>query len=327
MFVEEKLRKEYEWAAGELHSDPALDNKIELAAKKELEGRKRMKKGILFRPKLTYVAAAFVLLTGFGYATHSLLYKINEGSMHMEVQAYKDFSLMRITPEEIRRELASVENKLATGETAIVYFAELAKEKHPVYQQNPVIGVEKPAIVKDWKAWNTVLEEASLLQPLPKQLSESFSFLEGKLGTPYGVMIGQEGYKWLQELQEESKQTGKSVVWKVVPKTTSPIEAYTSLYQNQQQESIYFTVEVLPKDEINVQVSTPETTKYESLEINGKKAHYTKNDQFMLSKSGQYQELSWLDQDGQKTIMYRMATDSPSVSKEMLQRAAETIQF
>jgi hypothetical protein len=327
MRIEEKLRKEYEWAAVELHCDPALDSKIGIVAKKELEGKKWMKKGILFRPKLAHVAAAFVLLTGFGYATHSLLYKIDEGSMHMEVQAQKDFSLTQITPEEIRRELASVENQLATGETAIVYFAELEKEKHPVYRQNPVIGVEKPAIVKDWKEWKAVLEKASIGQALPQQLSDSFSFLEGKQGTPYGVMIGQQDHEWLQELQEESKQTGKSVVWKVVPKTASPIEAYTSLYQNQQKESIYVTVEVLPQDEVNIQVSTPETTKYESLQVGGKKAHFTKNDQFLLSKSGQYQELSWLDQDGQKTIMYRVATDSPSVSKEMLQQAAETIPF
>ncbi|WP_244297266.1 hypothetical protein [Brevibacillus antibioticus] len=130
--------------------DPALDSKIERIAKNELAGKWRLHKGTRFRPKLVHAAAAFALLTGFGYATHSLLYKISEGSVRMEVQARKDFTLTQITPEEVRLELANVENKLATGETALVYFAALEKEEHPLFQQNPMIGIEKPDVVKDW---------------------------------------------------------------------------------------------------------------------------------------------------------------------------------
>lgn len=321
MYMEKKLRKEYEWAAGELASDPALDSRIRFAVKQELAGGKQKKKGSL-RPKLTHAATAFVLLTGFGFATQSLLYKVDEGTMHMEVQAQKDFALTRITPEEIRRELTNVEDKLATGDTAIVYFAELAKEKHPIFRQNPVIGIEKPEIEMDWKKWNDVHEEASFSLSLPKQLSGDFTFREGKVGTPFGVMIGQEGYDWLQELQEESKETGKSVVWKVVSKAASPIDTYTTLYQNEQKERIYVTVEVLPKEQVDVQVSTPETTTYAPVEVNGKEAHYTKNDQFLFSESHQYQELSWVGKVGDQTIMYHVASDSPTVSKAMLQQAA-----
>ncbi|BAH42191.1 hypothetical protein BBR47_12140 [Brevibacillus brevis NBRC 100599] len=327
MFIEKKLRNEYELAAGKVHIDPALDSKIERLAKKEFAGKPRLHKGMRFRPKLVHVAAAFALTTGFGYATHSLLYKIDEGSVQMEVQARKDFTLTQITPKEIRLELASVENKLATGETALVYFAALEKEKHPLFQQNPMIGIEKPDVVKDWKAWTAVLsEEASLSHALPHQLPDSFSFLEGKQGTPYGVMMGQEGQQWLHELQEESKETGKNVVWKVVPQATSPIQAYTSLYENEQKERIFVTVEKFPKEQLDVQLSTPETTKYDAVTVSGKKAHYTKNDQFLFSESGQYQELSWLDQDGEQPIMYRIATDSPTVSKEMLVQAAKASQ-
>ncbi|MGG1659054.1 hypothetical protein [Brevibacillus sp. NRS-1366] len=320
MFIEKKLKKEYEWAAGELKSDPALDNRIKFAIRQELAGGKQQKKGL--RPKLTHVAAVFVLLTGFGFSTQTLLYKVDEGAVHMEVQAHKEFALTRITPEEIRRELTNAENTLATGETAVVYFAELAKEKHPIFQQNPVIGVEKPEVVLDWKQWNAVHEKAAPLPSMPKQLSDHFAFREGKLGTPFGVMVGQEGYEWLQELQAKSRETGKSVVWKVVPKTESPIDAYTTLYQNEQNERIYVTVEVLPKDQVNVQVSTPETTTYVPVEVNGKKAHYTKNDQFLFSESHQYQELSWVGKAGEQTIMYRVASDSPTVTKAMLQQAA-----
>ena len=327
MFIEDKLKKEYEWAANELGSNPALDHKILLAARKELAGRKEKKKSMFLRPKLTHVAASFVLLTGFGFATHSLLYKENTGSVQMEVQSAKDFALTQIAPEEIRRELASVENKLATGETAIVYFAELAKEKHPLFQQNPVIGVEKLEVVADWKQWDEISKKASLSHSLPKQLGDDFTFREGKLGTPYGAMIGQGGETWLQELQQESKETGKSVVWKVVPNSASPINTYTTLYQNEQKANIYFTVEVLPEDQLNIQVSTPETTTYEPVEVNGKKAHYTSNDQFLFSDSGLYKELSWVSKEGEKTIMYHMATDSLAVSKQMLKQAAEATQF
>lgn len=322
MYMEEKLKKEYEWAAGELTSDPALDSKIRFAVKQELAGGKQTKKGLLMRPKLTHVAAAFVLLTGFGFATQSLLYKVDEGTVHMEVQAQKDFVLTRITPEEIRRELTNVESRLATGDTAIVYFAELAKEQHPIFRQNPVIGVEKPEVVMDWKTWNAAHEEASFALSLPKQLPGDFAFREGKLGTPFGVMIGQEGYEWLQELQKESKETGKSVVWKVVPKAASSIDTYTTLYQNEQKERIYVTVEVLPKEQVDIQVSTPETTSYAPVELNGKEAHYTKNDQFLFSESHQYQELSWVGKVGEQTILYHVASDSPTVTKAMLQQVA-----
>ncbi|MGG4442843.1 hypothetical protein [Brevibacillus fortis] len=327
MFIEKKLRDEYEWAAGKLPISPSLDSKIERAAKKEWAGKGRLHHGLRFRPKLVHVAAAFALLTGFGYATHSLLYKVDEGSVRMEVQAHKDFTLTQITPKEIRLEMANVENKLATGETALVYFAALEKEKHPLFQQNPIIGIKKPDVVKDWKAWTAVLsEEASLSHALPRQLPDSFSFLEGKQGTPYGVLLGQEGQQWLHELQEESKETGKNVVWKVVPQATSPIEAYTSLYENEQKERIFVTIERFTNDQLDVQLSTPETTKYDAVTVHGKKAHYTKNDQFLFSKSGQYQELSWMDHDAEQTIMYRVATDSPTVSKEMLLQAAKASQ-
>ncbi|WP_312109084.1 hypothetical protein [Brevibacillus reuszeri] len=327
MFIEDKLKKEYKWAANELGSDPALDNRILFAARKELAGRAHKKKGLFLRPKLTHVAASFVLLTGFGFATHSLLYKENTGSVQIEVQAAKGFELTQIAPEEIRRELASVENKLTTGETAIVYFAELEKEKHPLFQQNPVIGVEKPEVVADWKQWDEISQKASLSHSLPKQVADDFTFREGKLGTPYGAMIGQGGETWLHELQQESKATGKSVVWKVVPNTASPINTYTTLYQNEQKANIYFTVEVLSKDQVDIQVSTPETTQYEPVEVNGKKAHYTSNDQFLFSDSGQYKELSWISKEGEQTIMYHVATDSLAVSKEMLKQAAEATQF
>ncbi|MBN3524172.1 hypothetical protein [Paenibacillus apiarius] len=327
MSMETRLKREYEMASNLVSCPSSLDERVKALYHSHIQAEGR--KGYAarrFKPRrMAAVALAVVLLTGFAYSAQKLLFSANQGTVNMEMRTDAGFSLSRASTEHIRTALADVQQRLAAGQAAVVYVASLEQEDHPLYKRYPLFGVTKPEIVNDTESWKETVKKLHAPLSLPQELPGSFSFLEGKEGNPYESMVDEKGYSLLDELRQESKQNGKGIVWRVVPRPQLPFDSYTTTYTNADSHRIYVTVEVMPDVNVASKVLAPESAQYEELNVNGVKAHYTVNDQFLFNDSNRYQDLFWMSGQEGKQFVIRVATDSPHVTKEQLIQAANSL--
>lgn len=325
MSIEHQLKKEFQVNSKNVVCPSSVDSQMkDIFRKYREEGQRETRVARKWKPSYAaIIAVLFVLLSGFAYAGGKLLFQENNGNVSISVTAFEKLNLEQAKLNKISHALSDVKVQLKSGETAVVYFADLEKEE--LFRKLPLLPVAKPEVTTNLDAWKTILSNNNIANTLPDTLLGTFRFAEGMEGGPFGPSIGPEAGELLKEMKAESKKTGQDVLWRrTAAPLNMPIEPFTSVYRNKQQETIYVTVESV-KEKVDVKLMTPDSTKYDELDINGSKAHYFKNENFLFFTSQFYQEISWVEGSGTATTIRRVGSDSPAVTKEQLAEAAKAI--
>lgn len=321
MSIEQQLKDEFLQSSKNIVSPPSLDSRIMAAYREHVVKKRGMKQvRVLWKlPNVALIGLLFVLLCGFAYAGGKLLFQDKQGNVQFSFTANKELTYESGALEKIRHSLSEVKAQLNTGETAIIYFAESGIGVKDYSLQ----AVSNPEVVKDLELWNTTVTHHNATAHIPESLLGTYKFVEGMESPPFGALIDNDALKHLDDMKDESKKTGKDVVWrKISAKSTPGINYYTSVYRNPQQETIHFSLETVNDVKIKLEGITPPSTVYEDLDIKGHKGHYTMNNQSLYGASDVYQNIMWIEEKGDQTIIYQVGTDSPSVTKQQLFQAA-----
>ncbi|MBD8498012.1 hypothetical protein [Paenibacillus arenosi] len=275
-------------------------------------------------PKLAVISILAAALLGFTYAGVSFLFQESKGNISVMMNAVSDdLTLNKEQQLFISRALADVKQQLQSGEDAIVYFADLEGEE--VLQGKPLFPVSKPAVNKNLESWKQSIPYMPIADTVPRKVLDHFAFEGGMKRSPLGVVFFGAFEETLDKLKQESKDTGKKVVWrKTVPSSEEPLKSYTSIYRDSKQQAIYISV-LTASEKIRMESMMPSSSAYEQLDIEGNQAHYTRNDNNLFSGSLTYQELMWMEVHGGKTYVFSAASDSPKITKEQLVQVAKEL--
>ncbi|WP_156826184.1 hypothetical protein [Paenibacillus terrigena] len=280
------------------------------------------------KKKLPRIAIALLivgLLSGFAYVGGKLLFQENQGPWQVEYRTSADnFQLQHITPEQIRSKMAEVKSTLVTGEAAVIYFADLEREVN--FSMGPLLGVKQPEKLTDWNQWLKRLQEQHISVPIPEVLPGPFHFEAGQLGSPLGGDLDEEGLNMLDQLRQESQETGNSIVWRKVPDHKPLVDSYSFIYQNEGRERLFVRLIPSPPENILIKATLPESTTYEEVTVGSVKAHYISHEYSIYSESNHYKEMTWIQTNGDQSYLVGVSSDSPDVTKDQLIQAAESIQ-
>ncbi|RUT29568.1 hypothetical protein EJP77_14415 [Paenibacillus zeisoli] len=270
-------------------------------------------------PNIAVIGLLFVLLCGFALAGGKLLFQEELGNVKINYTANEEVTLDSGLLEKMRHSLSEVKAKLNKGETAVLYFAELGANRY-AFQ-----SVSNPEVVNDLDSWSRTVSHQNPTEHIPESLPGSFKFAQGMESPAYGAFIDSAAFKLLDDMKVESKQTGKDVVWRKTAVKSKPVfNFYTSLYRNAEQQTIYYTLQI-PNEKVRMEGITSPTSVYEDLNIHGHPAHYTLDNQSLYGASKIAQYILWMEEKGDQTLIYQVGTDSPTVTKQQLIQAAQSL--
>ncbi|KOR89506.1 hypothetical protein [Paenibacillus solani] len=324
MSIEEQLKEEFKHNAKNIVCPPTIDLRVMNACREQMLEKKGVqpmrRRGKLYKSIMFILVIAVV--SGFAYAGRTLLFEETKGNMTMSAAKLEEFKLSNTQIESIREARKEVKAQLNPGESAVVYLTELDK-----ITDLPFITVSKPEVNEDLDNWSKAMAHQFNVLP-PDSLLGSYSFAGGMELSPFGVFWGSETDMTTlkKEMKDESEASGKDMVWRITQAPSSlPMLSYTTTYRNSEQETLYLVMETALDSKIKVQLVTPPSTKYEKMDLNGYSAHYFKNDSYIYTDNNFYQEISWMTEREGRAIIYRIGTDSPSMTKEKLMEAAQSL--
>ncbi|TVX89672.1 hypothetical protein [Paenibacillus agilis] len=324
MSIETKLKKEFEQYKQAVSCPPSVDSRMMALYRSHMvqtrEGPSMLRKWNL--PRLAVITVLAATLLGFTYAGMSFLFEESKGNISVTMSAIsEEVTLNKEQLTSISRSLADVKEQLQIGENALVYFADLEGEE--VLQGKPLFPVSRPAVNENLENWKLSIPHAGVADSVPSNILDDFLFEGGMKGSPFGLFFSDSFTETLDELKRESKDTGKKVVWrKEVSSSEGPLNIFTSIYRNSKQQAIYVGVET-SSEKISIKGIIPSSSSYETLNINGSQAHYTRDDNSLFSTSLTYQEVMWMEIHEGQTFVYRVASDSSAITKEQLVQAAK----
>ncbi|MEK4251504.1 DUF4367 domain-containing protein [Paenibacillus sp. FSL W7-1287] len=318
MSIEKQLSEVFKHNEASLQCPPSLDNRImaeyEQAAMDKGRNVKMMKKGRL--PKVALIAIIVVLLCGFAYGSKFLFSNATD-KLSYQLYSSDAFHLKEETFQNVRATINEVQSQLAPGEAALVYLPEVIKDF-------PLYGVYNPEYIADKQQWQQVLEEQGVTEQLPDSLlGDEYQFEAGAvMNYP---LIGLDQDDLIAELEAERKSSNnEKPIWRLTDRMMDSYSKFTSVYRAAHGNAIQLSWQIY--DEVTkIDGYTSPTTDVEELNLNGKKAHYTKNNQSLLAESGVLQSVMWLAEKDGKSIMYTIESDSPDISKETLIEAAKSL--
>ncbi len=328
MSIERELAEAFKRNDSALECPPSLDIRIAAEYRRvrvDKRGNRHMKKKWSF-PKAVIVAMVVALICGFGYAGTKFLFADSQGKYSVRFQSSQAIDLDSNALSSARASLAAVQSQLAPGETAVVYLPELFAK----FKGIPLaIGVTNSEFVSDVQQWRGLLEQQGVAETLPDSLLEGeYSFAGGTTNSPFHFVMGLDALDLLKDMKEEYKQSGgQELLWRLsdVPKDGA-VSPYSSLYRNADGESIYLTWEIVGDTSIKVEGLTAPSTVYEEIDLNGRKAHFTKNTQSLYGESAVLQNIMWVEENSGDTVVFYVESDSASMSKERLIAAAASVQ-
>ncbi|GGG72425.1 hypothetical protein [Paenibacillus radicis (ex Gao et al. 2016)] len=328
MSIERQLAEAFKRNESAIECPPSLDARI-MAEYRRLRMDKRgdsFMKRKWSLPKVAIIVVVVAVLSGFAYAGNKFLFSDSKGRYAIHMQTNEAFRLNQETLEKVRASLQEVQAELAPGETAVVYLPELAAKFNG---ELPPLGVTNPAYMTDIQQWKQVLEKSSIAEPLPDSLlGGTYPFQAGTLNSPFHFMMGLDAIELQDEMKTENKKgEDNRPLWRLTaPPVDIPQSYYTSVYRNANGEAIYISWGVLKGSSIKLEgISSPDT-EYVQLDLNGQKAHYTKNDQSLYGDSNVFQGIMWIEEEEDQTIVYHVESDSASMTKERLIEAATSLQ-
>ncbi|WP_028543765.1 hypothetical protein [Paenibacillus taiwanensis] len=328
MSIEQKLKQEYQSASESLHLPSSLDTHMTaLIAEQGMkwrEGKPMIVKRKFTARKWMYAALIAVVLSGFGYATQKLLFQSDHGLVQTEVWTDSSFKLAPSLKTDIRRTMAEVKQQLQEGQQAVVYMEALEKAESASFRQHPLLSVSKPISEQHLEQWSEKVASAGIYNAVPHQLS-GFTFESGKAEPAFGGIVGLEGLEMLGELRQDSEDQGKAYSWKLQQQeTNTPVHIYTSTYKNADADRLYVQYDHF-LEKIKIKAMSPDTIIHERIQKDGVDADYVENNDYLFSDTGIYKELSWMSKSS-SSVLIRVITDSPHISKEQLIQAAQSLE-
>ncbi|WP_433943836.1 hypothetical protein [Paenibacillus sp. SN-8-1] len=319
--MENQLKNEFQQNSKNIVPSPTLDSRIMavyrecLTEKKEKKQMKRLRK----LPNIAVIGLLFVLLCGFAFVGGKLLFQEEQGDVKVNFTANEEITLESSLLEKMRHSLSEVKANLKKGEIAVLYFAELGMNSY-AFQ-----SVSNPEVVKNLDSWSRTVTQHNPTEHIPESLLETFKFTQGMESPAYGAFIDSAAFKLLDDMKAESKKTGQDVIWRKTTAKSKPVfNFYTSLYRNEEQQTIYYTLQI-PNEKVMMEGITSPSSVYEDLNIQGHQAHYTLDKQSLYGASNIYQNIMWIEEKGDQTLIYQVGTDSPSVTKQQLIQAAQNL--
>lgn len=325
MSIEQQLTEEFQRDSRNRICPPGLDARITADYRRlvmDQRGESMMlRKGKAV--KLVLTAAIVFVVCGFGYAGSKFLFEDHKDQITVNYQTNEALHLEPADVEKIRVSLEEVKAELSPGDTAVVYF----KDYETMIGGSPVVyGIHKPVSVEP-DAWRAVLKQHNIGEKLPESLLGAYELVEGMEASPYQFSFGTDAFQLLDEMKAESGQTGGKVLWrKTEVSADQPIAPYTSVYRNSLNDTIYVTWQIADGgSDIRLFQAAPPNTKYEDITINGVSAHYLLNNQALFGQSATQQDVMWLKESGEQTIVYHVQSDSTTLTKEQLIQAAQSL--
>lgn len=321
MSIEGQLRQAFREHADTISPPPAVDAAVAAIYRRQAMGRR----GVMYRMKswrmsrVAIAALVVVMLSGFAYAGSKLLYQQEKGHVGMSYRAVDSFTIPPETLESIRIHLNEVKEQLEPGDRAVVYMEDLKIVRK--IGLDPILGVDNPVRITTLEAWQSKLAESGAGITLPNALlGGTYSFAEGFEGYPHGSALSVSALELLPELEAESRETGRDVIWRQTDAADIPFQGYTTTYRNGD-EQIHYTVEPM-KEKMKIESIMNGMAALEKVQVDGYEAAYTYNDNSMFTDSHIYQEIAWLEEQEGQTLIHRVGSDSGSVTKEQLAEAA-----
>lgn len=325
MSIEQQLKDEFQQNAKNVVCPPSIDLRVMNAYRErmlEKKGEQPMRRRWKWS-KAAMVILLIAVVSGFAYAGRTLLFEETKGNMTMSAETLEELKLSKTQLESIRQARNEVKAQLNPGESAVVYLTDLDNVK-----SLPIIPVSQPEVNEDLDTWKTALTDRHFDVLPPDSLLGTYTFAGGMELSPFGAFVGSETdiAALLEELKAESEETEKNFIWRKTPLPSSfPLLTYTSVYRNSDQETLYLILQSAPDSKMKLQTVAPSSTKYEEMDLNGHSAHYFKNDSYVYTDSHFYQEISWMTEKEGQTIIYRLGSDSPAMTKEQLMEAAKSL--
>lgn len=325
MSIEEQLKEEFKHNSKNMVCPPTIDLRVMNACREQMLEKKGVqpmkRRGKLYKSIMLILVIAVV--SGFTYAGRTLLFEETKGNMTMSAAKLEEFKLSKAQLEGINEARNEVKAQLNVGESAVLYLTELER-----VTSTPLIPVSQPEVNEDLDSWRTVLMGRQFDVLPPVSLLESYRFAGGMEASPFGDLWGtdtdMETLK--KEMKDESEASGKDMVWRMTQAPSSlPMLSYTTTYRNAQHETLYLVMDTALDSTIKVELVTPPSTKYEKLDLNGHSAHYFSNDAYLYNDNHFYQEISWMSEKEGRAFIYRIGSDSPSMTKEKLMEAAQSL--
>ncbi|MWC30254.1 hypothetical protein [Paenibacillus sp. MMS18-CY102] len=320
--IEQQLAEEFKQSSRQRQCPSSLDHRIAAEYRQSMMARRREQrlKTLWRMPKVALISAIVAAsICGFAYAGNKLLFKDEEGMITLNVQSSDLLELGKRDLESVRASLSDVQSKLDPGETAVVYAPEFDVK-------GGWLGAYQPIPFTDIVQWKRLLKKHNIKEPLPEAIGGTFKFVEGMEGNPFSVALSPDAEQAWNEMRTQSKQDGSKMLWrKIHPSHDQPTAAYSSVYQNSNQDNVYLTWEIVNSPSLYFNLITPSSTSYEEIDMNGQKVHYTKDEQSLYGESSVHQEVMWTRDEGGQPIIYRVGSDSASLAKEQLIEAARSL--
>ncbi|BBH23256.1 hypothetical protein Back11_46010 [Paenibacillus baekrokdamisoli] len=321
MSIERQLVKEFEQDSQNRKCPPDLDTRITAEYRQQVmqqRGKPFMPRKWKM-PKVVLIAIIVMIVCGFAYTGSKLLFTDKNGNATVNVHSNQQLKLEKDALERVRLTLKEVKSQLGPGETAVVYVSDF-----DFY--GSWLGAFNPVTLSEIEQWKTKLKEHEVEEKLPDSLLGSFDFVEGMEGDPFFPALGTDAISVWEGMKAESKKTGSKTLWrKTIGSSIKPTSPYTSVFRNSNQDSIYLTWDIVNGPTVKFEMMTPPNTSYEELDINGLKAHYTKDEQSLYGDSNINQDVMWIKESGGKTIVYHVRSDSLDMTKEQLVEAAKSL--
>ncbi|KIV53273.1 hypothetical protein AM501_16140 [Aneurinibacillus migulanus] len=314
MQMDEKVKYQLKKEMKQIEVPKQLDAHITQLYERHMEA----KRGLSRYGKPSRVAAIVVsclLFSGVAYASN-LLYSMHAPGFNLSVSKNEGPVIEREQADEIRSFLYSVKGQLATGETAIIYAAELEKRKLPV-----LIKVSNPSLYTNMDDWRKQLPKSLANINVPQSFPGGFALVGGRIGLSTEPISVQDYNSYAGELKKRADETGNKMVWEKAKPSHSQnqigISTPNVMYTNQSGDNVYVSYETIPNDETSIKINTNHDTTSEK--INGEDSvYYSRNINNFLSETGVFQEITWIEKGEEGNILYRIFTESPTVKKQDL---------
>lgn len=327
MSIEQKLAEAFKCNESSLECPPSLDTRIMAEYDRMAMNTRRnsiMKKK-LSMPKVAIIALVVAVLCGFAYSGTKFLYSDSKGHFSIRLQSNEAFTLDSGTLEKVRNSIKAVQEQLAPGETAVVYYPEVFSQL-PI--DIPVIGVSNLQYIFDAQQWKAVLEEYDVTETVPESLlAGAYEFEAGAVNSPFYPMTGLDTMDLLDEMKVEKKNMNEDKpLWRLTDISTFPEHSvYTSVYRDTNGEALYFIWQVFNDSSMKVESFTSPSTEYVEFDLNSKKVHYVKNNESLFGESTVLQSMMWIEEKDNGTIVYSIETDSVNMTKEKLIEAVKSL--
>lgn len=324
MSIEKQLKHEYVRTADALRCPSEVDVLVRSRWKQE-GGVKPWYRARIPR-RVMGVALSLMLFTGFAYSTQQLLFSEQRDGFYWEISRDSSIQLDPAFIADMHQQLEGIRQRLDVGQFSHVYLSDLEKNISGV-EYSGLITIGNPELQTGFEDWRAVLQHAGVDQlGVPEQLPYGFSFQSGmKSGAFHEVVVSD--IQLVEELKHEAMQADEGVAIRLMGAGMEPQQgSYTTTYVNAAGEYMYVTVNEFPEDVAGFTMITPESSQYESLDVQGETAHYIVNDQSFLSPTQLSKTVSWIQERDGQSVMYSVITDSAQVTKEQLVAAAESLQ-